>query len=58
MICICDETKIVNCLGQFPLPVEIVPFAWKQTERRVERVLAEQGLHHVPIIRRMGAGTR
>ncbi|ABX86108.1 MULTISPECIES: ribose 5-phosphate isomerase A [Yersinia pseudotuberculosis complex] len=56
MICICDETKIVNCLGQFPLPVEIVPFAWKQTERRVERVLAEQGLHHVPIIRRMGGG--
>jgi ribose 5-phosphate isomerase A len=26
-ICICDETKLVQQLGRFPLPVEIIPLA-------------------------------
>lgn len=26
-ICICDESKQVNTLGQFPLPIEIIPLA-------------------------------
>lgn len=53
MICICDESKIVDCLGQFPLPVEVVQFAWKQTERQVKRVVSEHGIHNVSIVRRM-----
>lgn len=56
MICICDETKIVDCLGTFPLPVEVVQFAWKQTQRRVEQVLAEHGINEVQIIRRQRDG--
>ncbi|WP_343187653.1 ribose-5-phosphate isomerase RpiA [Buchnera aphidicola (Periphyllus koelreuteriae)] len=28
-ICIVDETKIVNVLGKFPLPIEVIPMAYK-----------------------------
>lgn len=31
MIVIADEGKVVDMLGKFPLPVEIVPFAWEWT---------------------------
>ncbi|MNI06391.1 Ribose-5-phosphate isomerase A [compost metagenome] len=31
MIVVADESKAVDTLGQFPLPVEIVPFAWEWT---------------------------
>ncbi|WP_397386789.1 ribose-5-phosphate isomerase RpiA [Paenibacillus sp. MMS20-IR301] len=31
MIVVADESKAVKTLGQFPLPVEIVPFAWEWT---------------------------
>ncbi|AIQ12714.1 ribose-5-phosphate isomerase RpiA [Paenibacillus durus] len=31
MIVIADESKVVKTLGKFPLPVEIVPFAWEWT---------------------------
>ncbi|MCO6411809.1 MAG: ribose-5-phosphate isomerase RpiA [Thiogranum sp.] len=26
-VCICDESKLVKILGQFPLPVEVIPMA-------------------------------
>lgn len=56
MICVTDETKIVDCLGKFPLPVEVVQFAWKQTERMVARALAQHGIESAPIERRMRDG--
>ncbi|WP_054940289.1 ribose-5-phosphate isomerase RpiA [Paenibacillus ihuae] len=31
MIVVADESKAVQTLGKFPLPVEIVPFAWEWT---------------------------
>ncbi|WP_028530813.1 ribose-5-phosphate isomerase RpiA [Paenibacillus sp. HW567] len=31
MVVIADESKAVDTLGKFPLPVEIVPFAWEWT---------------------------
>ncbi|WP_025859389.1 ribose 5-phosphate isomerase A [Pseudomonas sp. CHM02] len=52
MICVTDETKIVDSLGAFPLPVEVVQFGWKQTERLVRRVLGEHGINDIRIIRR------
>ena len=36
MIVVADSTKLVHTLGKFPLPVEVVPFAWEVTARRVE----------------------
>jgi ribose 5-phosphate isomerase A len=34
-IIIVDESKLVHHLGKFPLPVEVVPFAWELTQRRL-----------------------
>lgn len=56
MICICDETKIVDRLGAFPLPVEVVQFGWVQTERLVARTLASHGIAEARIERRMKDG--
>lgn len=36
LIIIADESKLVTHLGTFPLPVEIIPFSWKQTERKIQ----------------------
>ncbi|MBC9934326.1 ribose-5-phosphate isomerase RpiA [Chitinophaga qingshengii] len=35
MIVVTDESKLVKHLGRFPLPVEIIPFAWELTFRRL-----------------------
>jgi len=56
MITICDESKIVARLGRFPLPVEVVQFAWKQTERMLKKTLAEHGISEIRIERRMRDG--
>ena len=33
-VCIADESKLVDVLGQFPLPVEVIPMAAPQVARR------------------------
>lgn len=40
MIVIADETKCVDCLGRFPLPVEIAPFGAGATRRAVDKAIA------------------
>ncbi len=35
MVVVADASKRVAALGKFPLPVEVVPFAWEVTTRRV-----------------------
>ena len=37
-VVIADASKRVETLGRFPLPVEVVPFAWEVTARRVAEV--------------------
>jgi ribose 5-phosphate isomerase A len=44
MIVIADETKWVDVLGSFPLPVEVVPFGLATTRRAMERAFAESGV--------------
>jgi ribose 5-phosphate isomerase A len=56
MITICDESKIVERLGAFPLPVEVVQFAWKQTERMVSDALTAHRIKGAKIERRMQDG--
>jgi ribose 5-phosphate isomerase A len=34
-ICVADESKLVEQLGAFPLPVEVIPFARPLIERRI-----------------------
>jgi ribose 5-phosphate isomerase A len=31
-----DETKLVQHLGKFPLPLEVIPFGWKQVQRKIK----------------------
>ncbi len=35
LIIIADKTKMVETLGTFPLPVEVVPFGYKATAKRI-----------------------
>jgi ribose 5-phosphate isomerase A len=44
MIVIADETKLVDTLGQFPLPVEVAPFGMTATRLAVERLASRLGL--------------
>ncbi|HEY8881615.1 MAG TPA: ribose-5-phosphate isomerase RpiA [Roseateles sp.] len=37
-VCIADESKLVQTLGKFPLPVEIIPMAAAQLTRRFARI--------------------
>jgi ribose 5-phosphate isomerase A len=35
LVIIADHTKLVSQLGKFPLPLEVVPYAWKHVQRRI-----------------------
>ncbi|MFP4198442.1 MAG: ribose-5-phosphate isomerase RpiA [Halanaerobium sp.] len=37
LIIVVDETKMVEHLGAFPLPVEVTPFSWQYTQRMIEK---------------------
>jgi ribose 5-phosphate isomerase A len=44
MIVVADSRKVVQHLGTFPLPIEIVPFGWKSTAQRLEALGAHPKL--------------
>ena len=37
-VCIADESKLVETLGKFPLPVEVIPMARRHVERELGRL--------------------
>jgi ribose 5-phosphate isomerase A len=37
-VCIADESKLVDTLGAFPLPVEVIPMARTHVSRALERL--------------------
>ncbi|WP_370980148.1 ribose-5-phosphate isomerase RpiA [Agaribacterium sp. ZY112] len=37
-VCIADESKWVDCLGAFPLPVEVIPMAREAVARQLEEL--------------------
>lgn len=43
-ICIADESKLVDTLGRFPLPVEVIPMAAAQIARRFKAMGAQAAL--------------
>ncbi len=45
-VCIADESKLVQTLGRFPLPIEVLPLAREAVARVV------QGLGGVPVLRK------
>lgn len=56
MVVIADQSKVVEQLGKFPLPVEVIPFGWQATQLLIERGLEELELSGVPVARRMKDG--
>lgn len=57
MVALVDAQKVVEQLGAYPLPVEVVRFGWKSTRRLIERVLAAQGFGGCPVAIRGGETT-
>ena len=56
MVVVADDTKIVERLGAFPLPIEVLPFGWVSTHRLIGELLADAGYTDVPIERRVRDG--
>jgi ribose 5-phosphate isomerase A len=56
MVCVLDDTKLVETLGAFPLPIEVIPFGWTTTRRALGELLEEAGYGEVRMDLRM-AGT-
>ncbi|HYZ72667.1 MAG TPA: ribose-5-phosphate isomerase RpiA, partial [Chthoniobacterales bacterium] len=44
MVCIVDDSKLVERLGRFPLPIEVIPFGWRSTERHLRKLFGDSGL--------------
>ena len=55
-IVIADKSKRVAHLGAFPLPVEIEPFGWGLTARRLRETLAIHGFADAALTLRGGTG--
>jgi ribose 5-phosphate isomerase A len=56
-VVIADDRKLVDVLGRFPLPVEVIPFGWRSTERLMRELFASTGHRDVPIQLRGGERT-
>lgn len=56
MVVIADRSKLVQRLGAFPLPVEVVRFGWEATARLVADVLEDADVEARDISRRMRDG--
>lgn len=42
-VAVIDDSKTKDVLGKFPLPVEVVRFGWRATERLIRGLLVESG---------------
>jgi ribose 5-phosphate isomerase A len=56
MIVIADESKWVEALGRFPLPLEVVPFGLAATQRAIADVFADCGVSGRMVVRTTGDG--
>jgi ribose 5-phosphate isomerase A len=43
MVVIVDESKLVDVLGRFALPIEVVPFGLRATQGHIERAVTQAG---------------
>lgn len=51
MVVIADDSKVVETLGAFPLPVEVVRFGLLATMRAIEAIAAEAGCRGTVVLR-------
>ena len=52
MIVIADESKSVDVLGRFPLPVEVVPFGLAATRRAIGEAFAQSGVSGQKVVQK------
>jgi ribose 5-phosphate isomerase A len=52
MIVIADDTKWVEALGRFPLPIEVIPFGLGATQRAIGKAFAECGVSGQMLVRK------
>jgi len=38
LVIIADHTKLVSKLGHFPLPIEVIPYGWKQVQQKIREI--------------------
>lgn len=57
MIVIADESKVVETLGAFPLPIEVNPFGLVSTRILIEKVASQLGLSGALNLRQSGDKT-
>lgn len=50
LVIIADHTKVVEQLGKFPLPVEVIPYGWKQVQKHIN------ALYNIPTGLRLKEG--
>ena len=43
-VCIADESKLVAVMGEFPLPVEVIPMATNHVKRTIEKEIGGQAI--------------
>ncbi|HET7314574.1 ribose-5-phosphate isomerase RpiA [Salinisphaera sp.] len=43
MVAIVDETKLVDPIGAFPLPIEVIPYGWRNTMHQLAALLTPFG---------------
>jgi ribose 5-phosphate isomerase A len=51
MIVIADDSKWVDVLGRFPLPIEVIPFGLAATQRAMAKAFAESGVSGQMVVR-------
>jgi ribose 5-phosphate isomerase A len=56
MIVIADDSKWVEVLGRFPLPIEVIPFALAATRRALENAFAQCGVSGQMVLRKRQDG--
>ena len=56
MIVIADDSKWVNVLGRYPLPIEVNPFGLAATRRAIAGACAECGVSGDMVLRKAGDG--
>jgi len=52
MIVIADDSKWVEALGRFPLPIEVIPFGLRATQRAIREAFAECGVSGPMVVRK------
>jgi ribose 5-phosphate isomerase A len=52
MIVIADDSKWVETLGRFPLPIEVIPFGLSATRRTVEKAFTDCGVSGQIVLRK------